>query len=308
MWAILLRIPATVIALFTAGCILPGLPPAEDVRAGLSRLILRPQGTCEDLRDLFGLEYLPIADTPGDVDLSFEEHWVAADNGEILRVWYLPSNLDRGLVVLSNGNTGSMACHLFTARLLVHNGWSAVMYDYEGFGESSGSASIDRLAPDLARVVEWALEYTGRAQVSLYGISLGTVPTVAHAASHPDAVNGLMLDSPVSFVAEIERFAPLAGDPHELLERVSPDLDTTALLEDVHQPLLMFLHERDALTPPSVVEDLYARAAGPRQLVRFPGLQHAFGQFYRTDVYTYALESFLTGIWTSPRGVGAGAD
>jgi fermentation-respiration switch protein FrsA (DUF1100 family) len=68
----------------------------------------------------------------------------------------------------------------------------------------------------------------------------------------------------------------------------------------MRQPLLVFLHELDSVTPPETVEKLYALAAGPKQLVRFPELDHARAPFFRTDDFVSALDAFLSDVWESP--------
>jgi len=61
----------------------------------------------------------------------------------------MPVEPAHGTVIVSPGNSGSMACYLLTAQLLTDDGYSVVIYDYEGFGGSSGQASLETLRPDL---------------------------------------------------------------------------------------------------------------------------------------------------------------
>ena len=288
--------------LFSCGCISSPDPPSlttDQLTLVLSELLVYPDVTCEALRDAFDVEYLPLAETPDEAGLPYEEHRLPTADGQHLRVWYLPTRLDRGTVILSQGAMGTMPCYLFHARLLVRNGWSVVMYDFRGVGGSGGRVDLGSMPDDLNAVLDWTLRQTGREAVTLMGISLGTIPSVAVAAQRPQAVNGVVLDSPVALGAEIQRLAfALRGRAEEYVNSLAPNLRVEELVRNVRQPLLIFAAERDVITPPATIRLIYDRAAGPKRLVAFPGLAHAREPFGDTGTYTYELETFLSSIWS----------
>lgn len=277
----------------------------QDVLFGLSRLILRPDRTCEELRADFHLDHLPIVNSPREVGMDYEEHWIPVDGDRVIRAWYLPTRLDRGLAVISCGNSADMRCYLFTARLLTRNGWTTVIYDYGGFGLSTGAPNLSALSRDLDTVLTWSLDYTGYEQATLVGLSLGTIPSVAAGVARPNEVNGVILDSPIAMQALVERFGFVIGGRTDwVLGPLDPSLLADKLIQNLTKPLLIFLHEQDLIATPDTVELLYNRAAGPKQLVRF-NLSHMRGQFFDTDLYLYYLENFLTQVWSAPASAAA---
>ena len=285
--------------LWDVGCVDQSLIGRAEIIVGLSRLILHPQETCTELRQRYGLTYLPLADNPAEAGMAYEEVWVPVTPDAMLHTWYLPAKLDRGTVVLSCGNAGPMACYLFTADLLTRHGWTVVMYEYEGFGESAGRASLDALYRDLLSAVSFARTATGREQVTLMGISLGSIPSVAVAVEHPELVNAVILDSPIALAAQIQRYGFIFGGQVDwIISQLLPELLPDSLIRFMPQPLLVFLHELDPIATPETVEWLYDHAAGPKRLVRFSGLGHAGGQFFDTDLYVSALEQFLADVWS----------
>jgi hypothetical protein len=284
--------------LVATGCFLRPLPPPEEILRVLSYAILQPETTCAELRADFGLEDLPLVDTPDQIGISYEEHRLPTSDGQTLRVWYMPANDQKGVVVVSPGNTGPMPCYLFTAWLLTQTGWTAVMYDYQGFGGSSGQPDLRALRSDLETVVEWVLAETGTGQVTLLGMSLGAIPSVAVAVDRPELVNAVVLDSPVAMGIEIQRFQFLVGGRSEqIIAALDAWLLTENIIDQMRQPVLVFLDEQDTVTPAAAVELLYEQAGGPKQLVRFAGLGHAAGQFVRTDEYRTELDDFLEDVW-----------
>jgi hypothetical protein len=279
------------------GCVPIAAMDPPQVVAGLSKLILEPGATCGDLRDRFRID-LPVVENPAEAGLDYEEFRVPVDATKGLRVWYVPAEVDRGTVVYSMGDAGTMACYLYSADLLTRNGWSVVMYDYEGFGGSDGTANLDSLIPDLRAVIDWTRDYTGRQQVTLMGMSLGSIPSIALAVEYPEAVNGVILDSPIGLRTQIMRFGfMVAGQSLPLIARLSPDLLSEDLIGGLQQPLLIFGHGRDFISTPTSVKLLFDSAAGPKMLVEFPDLGHASGQFLSTEYYVYYLDSFLSQVW-----------
>lgn len=283
--------------LLVVGCTV--VPPEEDgVLNTLAGLILVPGASCDQLQDMFDVGYLPVAGIPTDAGVPFEEHWLPVGERDILHVWYLPAELDRGLVVLSPGSAGPMNCYLFPANLLVTQGWSVVIYEYEGYGYSSGTPSFNNLYRDLQTAFDWALLRTGRSHATLMGVSLGSIPSVALAVDRPERVNGLVLDSPVALGAEFARFGLVLGNrPDAYKQLLEPELVSDELIKQVVEPLLVFAHGRDLLTPPSTVQSLFDAAPGEKRLVFFNELNHARGVYVQTTDYAAYLDQFLSPLW-----------
>ena len=295
-WYAMAGANAIVIALVTGGCTQSS--PEELARA-VSYAILVPERTCAELRDAFEVDYLPLADHPDQVGLKYEEDLVATSRGAALRVWYMPAAADRGTIIVSSGAVASMPCYLYIATLLNPKGWSVVMYDYQGFGGSTSTPELNSLPADLRAVLDWTLKRTGRTQVTLFSMSLGSIPSVAIAVERPEAVNGVVLDSPVALGEEFKRFDSLLGGRIDALMSVlDPVLFSENIIDQMTQPLLVFINDQDYVTPPASIELLYDRAAGPKEAVHFVGLTHALAQFYDTDEYMAHLESFLETLWS----------
>jgi pimeloyl-ACP methyl ester carboxylesterase len=281
------------------GCFLPPAPPIERIVDAISYGLLQPEVTCAELREDFELYDLPIVETPDEIGIAYEDHVVAAPDGNELHVWFMPVEDARGTVIVSSGNTGTKACYLFTAQLLTGARFTVVMYDYEGFGGSTGAAALRNLRGDLEAVLDWTLAYTGANELTLFGMSLGSIPTLAVAVEHPDVVNGVVLDSPVALINQIRRFAIVVrGRTEQVLAALEPWLLSEEIISQVQQPLLIYVHEEDLVTPPRTIAALVAAATAPTTVVSFAGLGHAAGQFLATAEYAQYLAAFLDTVWS----------
>ena len=281
------------------GCVpstpIPTPNSKEALGAVLSELTLDTETTCAELRDAFNVEYLPVVRTPAEIELDYSEHWLSMADGTPLRVWYLPAKLDRGVVVLSAGAVGEMACYLFITRLLVNDGWSVVMYDYRGFGGSSGDPDIEPLADDLDVIVDWSLSLVGHDRVVLMGVSLGTMPSIAVAVDRPRDVAGVILDSPVVMSDQVRRLDFVLGEQTQtFIDLLAPSLVSEILIRQMNTPLLMIIADDDRLVKPASALSLYDAAPGPKTLARFPNVGHARAPYQATGEYTFQLETFLS--------------
>ena len=286
--------------LFVTSCAPTAALDHSSARAALSEIILRPSTSCEVLQEVFELDGLQPVSNPGELGIDYGEFWLETATGSAVRVWYMPVPAHRGSIILSPGAVGPMECQLLGAQELTRRGWSVTMYEYDGFGGSTGTASLEAIIPDLEAVVQWTRARSGHDQVTLHGTSLGSVPTVAIAAQHPAWVNGIILDSPAALSAEVERIGAFIGIDTEFLragldEQLAPEL----MIAQVEQPLLIYMHGQDELTAPENVQMIYDAAFTEKELVVFSELDHVRGLYYSTDEYMAHLEAFLVRVWES---------
>lgn len=283
------------------GCAPAPLPAPANAKAAnrvVSTVLLNPTVTCDELRTGFELEHLPLAATPDEIGLDYEEIFLTADDGVNLRVWRINAALDRGTVVFSMGSVGEMACYLFTTRLLEGLGWNVIMYEYRGFGQSGGEADLTTMSDDLNMVLDWVLATDHHEQVTLFALSIGTLPSIDVAAARPDDINGVILDSPVAMGELLKAYGNLLRNQLEtFLALLDPRIVSEDTIGNVPVPMLFLVGGDDNLTGPTSVATLYERAAEPKRLVEFPGIGHARSRFLETGKYTAAVEDFLSEIW-----------
>lgn len=75
--------------------------------------------------------------TPHDLRMTYEKLFIPSTNGAELHAWYFPSKLGDQLMIISHDGVGNMGDYLERVKILVHYGFSVIIYDYRGFGESS---------------------------------------------------------------------------------------------------------------------------------------------------------------------------
>lgn len=239
--------------------------------------------------------------TPLDYGLEFESFSVQSENGNTVRGWFIPASTESppiGTVMISNGSRGTRSCVLPQIAVLADAGFNAVTYDYQGFGDSDGFKSIDLIAADALAVFEWTIasDDASRQRVALFGVSLGTGPSLLLARKYPDQVWATVLDSAYAIPPEFV-FPSLAG----LLDLLVPyaigafptSLDNTLNMPHVSAPLLMLHGTMDPLTGIEGAEQLFSSAPNALKFVTFEGLGHVQAVFRDPKRYEEEVISFL---------------
>jgi pimeloyl-ACP methyl ester carboxylesterase len=285
--------------LLVVGCV-PFISP--DAFLGVANdFALAPDKDCLELANEFGLPAFEGVSDPGDLGLDFREETIEAADGRRLRGWFLPAENEQGVVLFSYGAVGDMSCYLWIALNLVERGWSVAMYDFTGFGGSSGTASLDQLVADGRAAFDWVRETTTADPLVLMGVSLGTIPTVACAAEYPERVTAVIVDGPISLDVEVARFSILLGlRPWDYVQRFPDALRMELQIPDVVDPLLAFTYGRDEFASGAVAANLLAQSGGAATIRRYERLPHARGPYFEPGDYFTTLASFLRNFARDP--------
>jgi fermentation-respiration switch protein FrsA (DUF1100 family) len=212
-----------------------------------------------------------IEQTPAQAGLSYRELAFETDDGERLYAWLLDARSERiGHLLICHGNGGNVGDRVHFAALLTAAGFDVLLFDYRGYGHSSGRPSEQGTYRDARAALACLLDRPGMdASRMLYlGESLGSAVAVDLALAHPPA--GLVLVSAFTSVREMGRlhypFIPtaLVPDAYPTLRRI-PDLGA---------PLLVLHGEGDAVVPLSHAMSLFEAAPEPKRIRTFPGVGH----------------------------------
>lgn len=131
-------------------------------------------------RALLGaLLYFPsrkVAMTPADAGLEFDEVWVETEDGERLAAWWVPGRPPPiGHMLFCHGNGGNIGDRVHNAALLSAAGFDMLLFDYRGYGKSTGKADEPGTYADARAAHASLLEQPGAdpGRVFLLGESLG---------------------------------------------------------------------------------------------------------------------------------------
>jgi fermentation-respiration switch protein FrsA (DUF1100 family) len=223
---------------------------------------------------LNSLLYFPsraIIETPGRAGLDYHDLELETDDGERLHGWWVGARTDSlGHLLLCHGNAGNIGDRVLHAALLTGTGFDVLLFDYRGYGRSSGRPSEAGTYRDARAALTCLLEQPGvdSARVFYLGESLGGAVALDLALERPPA--GLVLLSAFTGIRELGRlhypFVPtaLVPDAYPTLRRI----------HELHAPLLVLHGDRDDIVPLPHGRGLFEAAPEPKRMHVFPGLGH----------------------------------
>ena len=214
----------------------------------------------------------------------------------VTHAWFLPLDDARGMVLFSHGNAGNIADRLESCSLFRELGLDVLVYDYGGYGYSSGRPSEERCYQDIRAMWRYLTEDRGIApgRIVLFGRSLGAGPTADLAAEVTPAA--VILESAFTSTRR------LAGQSLALLP-ISPFIrhrfDNAAKVPKLSSPVLIVHSSDDRLIPFRNGQELFRLAPEPKQFLEIHG-DHNDGFVVSMDLWLETLEAFLTPLLGAP--------
>ena len=113
--------------------------------------------------------------TPDRLGLQAEEVWLTPELGVELHGWFFPQDAPLATLLFCHGNAGNVSHRLENVLFLRQTGFQVLLFDYRGYGHSSGQPSEGGLYRDAAAAWTHLTERpdTEGAPRLIFGRSLG---------------------------------------------------------------------------------------------------------------------------------------
>ena len=238
------------------------------------------------------LLFFPAAEilrTPADAGWTYDDLQLKVGE-ETTNAWYVPAEgTRRGYLLFSHGNAGNIGDRLDSIAIFRRLGLDVVIYDFGGYGRSSGKPSESRCYDDIRSVWRYLIEDRGAAaeEIVLFGRSLGAGPTCQLATEVSPAA--VILESPFRSVPEMAH-GLYPWLPVRLLARTR--LDNEAKIANIEAPLLVIHSVDDDIIPFAHGERLFELANEPKRFLEIHG-DHNSGFLDSGALYVDGLREFL---------------
>lgn len=229
----------------------------------------------------------PAAFWPGAHGVEF-----GTSDGERLHGWFFPREGAAGAVLVCHGNAGSIEDRLGLARAFLDLGWAVLLFDYRGYGRSTGTPSEDGTYRDAEAAHEHLAHVEGFApeRIVLHGESLGAAVALELALRRPSA--GLIVESAFTSIPDMAA-ALYPFLPARRLARIR--YDNRAKVARLGVPLLVVHSPADEIVPFAHGERLFAAAHEPKRFLRTGG-GHNDGGFVLRAEWRAEVGRFLEGL------------
>ncbi len=237
--------------------------------------------------------YFPSKDihsTPGELGLEYEDVQLEPAAGARIHGWWIPTDNSRGTVIFFHGNAGNIGDRLDSIKEFNGLGLDICIFDYRGYGKSSGRPNEKRTYEDALAVWKHVTETreVPPERIVVFGRSLGGA-VAAYLATNSDP-RAVILESAFTSVVDVgKHYYPFL--PVRLLTRIRyPVID---YVREIRCPILIAHSPEDDIIPYAMGRRLYEAAGEPKEFLEMRG-GHNEGFIITGAAYTYGLDRFLT--------------
>ncbi|HEY9867792.1 MAG TPA: alpha/beta hydrolase [Candidatus Obscuribacterales bacterium] len=228
-----------------------------------------------------------------------KELFIPTNDTNRLHAWLFNPRGSSTLVIVHHGNAGNVLHRLYLVSAILPCGAAVLLYDYRGYGKSTGTAKLSGLVEDGLNVYDFARTRLGFSpdHIVNFGESIGTGVACQLASMRPSA--GLILQSAVGSLPRVAhaRIPVLGLIPEAMFP--APHFDNVAQIKKVRVPVLMFHGTADGLVPVEHSRMIFANCSTPKQLILIPQAGHNDNPADSQD-YRDALCRFLDSLgWRS---------
>ena len=235
--------------------------------------------------------YFPMEDleyTPADIGLSYSDEYVVTDDGKKLNAWLIPAKDSRFTLLFCHGNGGNISHRIYKIGILNSLGVSVFIFDYRGYGRSTGRPSERGLYKDALAAYEYLVseKKVSPDRIILYGESLGGAVATHLALQRP--VEALITESAFTSTPDMAReIYPIFPTFF-----ISSRFDILTKIKDVGIPKLIMHSKDDEIVPFGHSVKLFNASSGEKTHLVLSGSHNSCNQD-SGDRYSSGIKGFL---------------
>ena len=201
-----------------------------------------------------------------------QQVWIETESRHHLDARYIAHPNPQAVVLYCHGNMGTVDKWVILAeRLSKMHRLSILVFDYRGYGRSSGIASESGILQDAESARRWLANENGirPCDVVLIGSSLGGAVAVDLASN--GGARGVILESTFSSLPDVaESHAAWLLPEWNMTQR----LNSVEKIKNYTGPLFQSHGDADRLIPLSLGKELFAAAPGRKEFIVVPKASH----------------------------------
>ena len=220
------------------------------------------------------------------------QFWIPTSDGEKLFAWYLRAERPIASAVFCHGNTGNLTNVAHVMPHLLAAGYNVLIFDYRGFGRSTGRPSLHGVIEDGVTAAKFHDAIRPKSLPSiLYGYSLGGA--IAAQVIRRHTFDGLILQSTFTTLPELTRFIY----PRIPLHLVAGDFfNTLSIVRKLNIPLLVLHGENDEVVPCAMARALHEACPAAKHLYTVKDGLHKDMFDRDADALVKAMNEFVAGL------------
>jgi len=222
--------------------------------------------------------------------LPLEEVWLPVDDTVTVFAWFVDAGPNRPVVLWCHGNAGNISHRLANLGELYRRGVSVLLFDYRGYGRSTGSPSEAGLYQDALASYDYLVRQRRipADRIVVFGRSLGGVVAGEVALHRPSA--GVILESTFPSIQSMADHHYLGLPAHWFVNVEFTLIDKVVKLK---VPILMVHGDEDTIVPIALGRQVCAAAPEPKRWYEVHGADHNDLPFVGGPAYFQTLLDFI---------------
>lgn len=225
---------------------------------------------------------------PGDIGLPYEDVYLDTSDGIKLNAWFVPAKDPEWTVLFCHGNGGNIGHRIDKIEILNKLGLDIFIFDYRGYGKSSGRPSEQGLYRDAKAAYDY-LVYRKRIlpeRIIVYGESLGGA--VAVDLTTKRKTKALITESVFSSTKDVAKVVY----PFFPAFIISSKFDAVSKIKNITTPILIIHSRGDEIIPFDQSLKLLKASPEPKKHLVLKGSHNTCYQDSK-DLYISGILEFL---------------
>ena len=191
--------------------------------------------------------------------------------GNLLNGWFIkPQNIKPKVTLFHlHGNAGNLSTQLSTISDLTKNGFQIFMFDYSGYGYSTGKATRENCLTDSFSAFEFFInnQNVKDTKILIYGQSLGGNLAIPLANNKQNDIDGLILEGTFLNAKSIGgHYLPIIGN---LI--VKNGFNNKKNIKEFRKPILVIHSKEDKVIPIKLRKNIYENANDKKEFYEVTG-------------------------------------
>lgn len=229
-------------------------------------------------------------DRPSNWDLCYKDIQFLTPDGQKLHGWFFPVSGKSPVLLFCHGNAGNISHRIENIKFLVKRDISVFIFDYRGYGQSSGRPSEKGIYIDGIAAYDYLteIEKISPDRIVIFGRSIGGAVAIEVALQRK--VRCLIIESTFTSTKDMAKtifpffiFSPFL--PHHY--------NNILKIAGVTIPKLIIHGEDDNIVPFSMGNKLFAQATEPKLFLPIHGAGHNDTYVVGGEDYFEAIVNFI---------------
>ncbi len=230
--------------------------------------------------------------------LPLEEVWLPVDDTVTIFGWFIDAGPTNPVLLWCHGNAGNVSHRLENIRQLYQRRISVMIFDYRGYGRSTGVPSEAGFYQDGLASYDYLIRQRRIApeRLIIFGRSLGAGVAGEVAIRRPSA--GLIVEGSFPSIQAMSDHHYF-GIPTRWLMEV--DFNLAEKVRALHVPLLVIHGEQDSIVPLALGRQVFEAAPEPKRWYVVSGADHNDVPFVGGELYFREIATFIQKVVTKHR-------